>query len=552
MSPLKKETMLAASDKFERRDAAQLPVRRRGVTHYAVALGIVVALAGCAGSRAKHRLAMSPPITAPTTNQLPTAEVPQAIKRLPAVELVSHLEASHEDATPAVEPLPHPVRVEAEEFPIDLPTALRLAGANNLQIALASERVEEAYAGINAADASWIPSLNLGLVYNKHDGQLQATEGDVAQVSRSSLFVGGGVGFGNAPLPGGSSGPARLFVDLALTDLLFDPLAARQAADAAEANEMAVFNDMLLQVAVAYMQLVQATSRVTILDVTIQHSERLAKITADFSRAGEGYEADAQRAAAALASRRRERLRSLEEVQVASAALSRLLRLDPTLVLRPADQHTIPIEMVDTHNPLGDLIAQAIAARPEVARQESRLAETSTRIDQEHWRPLLPNVYAGMSGGGFGGSSRSDISDFSDKTDFDIAAVWELDNFGFGNAARRRLQDSRHRQAHLASEQVRDSIASQVAQAHARVQSRQRQIAAVASEIEAADRALALNFDGIRGAVLRPIEAQQAISAFADARLQQLDTVMSYNVAQLELLRAIGLPPQAAVSEVTD
>lgn len=68
----------------------------------------------------------------------------------------------------------------------------------------------------------------------------------------------------------------------------------------------------------------------------------------------------------------------------------------------------------------------------------------------------------------------------------------------------------------------------------------------MATEVAAADQALGLNFEGIRGAGLRPIEAQQAIDAFVNARLEQLDTVVGYNAAQLELLRAIGLPPQAA------
>ncbi|MBC8351425.1 MAG: TolC family protein [Planctomycetes bacterium] len=483
----------------------------------------------------------------PTSSIESTTEIPADLpQRIPVVEFASHQDVSVDVAPEPIEPLPDPTQLVDREFPIDLPTALRLAGANNLQIAIASERVEEAYAGINAADASWVPSLNLGVVYNNHSGQLQATEGDVTQVSRSSLFVGGGVGLGGAPLPGGSSGPARLFVDLSLTDVMFNPLAARQIADAAEADEVAVFNNTLLEVSISYLQLLRAKSRTSILRLAVQHSERLAKITSDFSLAGEGYEADAQRAGAALASQRRELLRSIEDEQVASASLAQHLWLDPTIILSPIDQQVIPIEMVNAADSLDDLIAQAIAARPEVSRHESIVAESITRIDQEHWRPLLPNVYAGINGGGFGGSRSSDISDFGDKTDFDISAVWQLENFGFGNAARRRQQDSLHRLAYLASEQVRNTVAAQVAEAYSRVHSRKLQIAAVATEVEAAERALALNFEGIRGSVLRPIEAQQAISAFVDARLQQLDTVVTYNAAQLELLRAIGLPPHAA------
>lgn len=474
------------------------------------------------------------------------------MQRLPAIErspiqVVSHQEPTEVDGR--LEPVPVPDPSEAAPFPIDLPTALRLAGANNLQIALAVERVEEAYANVAAADASWIPSLNAGVVYNRHNGRIQATEGDVVEVSRGSLFVGGGLGLGNAPLNGGSGGPPRLFVDLSLADVFFEPLAARQVADATSSHEIAVFNNTLRQAALAYLALVRAQSRVTVLEEAVRHSARLAKITADFARVGEGYEADSQRAAAALARRQRELLKSREEARVASATLAAILRLDPTTNLFATDQQAVPIAMVSESEPLESLIGQGIAARPEVSRQEAMLAESSTRTGQEHWRPWLPHLYAGFTGGGFGGNSNSDIKSFSDRTDFDLAAIWEVENLGFGNATRRRQRASQHRQAHLEGEQVRDSVAAEVTLAYHRVHSRRQQIDAVAPQLDAAERALQLNLDGIRGAELRPIEAQQAINALVDAKLEQVDAVLTYNAAQFELLRAIGLPPQAAVTE---
>lgn len=468
-------------------------------------------------------------------------------QRLPRVSPATVQMASHQAVVEEpLEPVPIPdTDSTTETFPIDLPTALRLAGANNLQIALASERIEEAYANVAAADAKWIPSLNGGVVYNRHNGRIQATEGDVVEVSRGSLFVGGGVGLGNAPLNGGSGGPARFFVDLSIADVLFEPLAARQVADAAGANGDAVFNDTVLKVAAGYLGLVRAQAKTELLEEAVQHGERLAKITGDFARAGEGYEADSQRAVAALAARRRELLQSRERTQVAAATLARLLRLDPTTELIATDRHPVPIAIVDEAESLEDLIGQAIAARPEVSRQEALIAASYTRTDQERWRPWLPHVYAGFTGGGFGGNGNSDVKSFSDRTDLDVAAVWELESFGFGNASRRRQRASQHQQAHLMSEQVRDRVAAEVTHAYHRVRSRREQMDAVEPQVKAAERALELNFNGIRGAVRRPIEAPQAIDAFVDAKLQQVDTILDYSAAQFELLRAIGLPPQA-------
>jgi len=80
----------------------------------------------------------------------------------------------------------------AERLPVDLPTALRLAGANNLQIRLAAERVREAQAQSMAASSRWLPSLNAAVGFNKHVGRIQDTRGDVFDVDRTSLYSGAG------------------------------------------------------------------------------------------------------------------------------------------------------------------------------------------------------------------------------------------------------------------------------------------------------------------------------------------------------------------------
>jgi len=455
------------------------------------------------------------------------------------------------ETKPAAEELSAPLPalaqegLEGETYPLDLPTALGLAGANNLQIAFAAERVQQAFARMDQADLIWVPSINAGLIYNNHAGRIQATEGSVIEVSRSSLFVGGGAVTASSPLTGSSGGPARMFVDLSLVDVFFEPLSARQAVRAAEATEATTFNDTLLQVAVAYLELLRAHSQVAIANETVDNAAKLAKITADFAREGAGLEADAERLRAELNGRHRELLQAKELVAVASAELVRLLRLDPAVILIPADEHVVPIDVVENDTPLRDLISMAQNVRPEANRAYAAVDEAWLRARQERIRPWLPNVFAGFSGGGFGGGPGGSVSSFSDRTDFDLGAVWELQNFGLGNAARWREQQSVHLQAHLAADQTLDLIASEVSRAYHQVQLRREQIDITRLQVSSALRALQLNLDGIRGRTLRAIEAQQAISALAAARSQYLDSIVSSNQAQYELLRAIGQPVYA-------
>ena len=74
---------------------------------------------------------------------------------------------------------------------------------------------------------------------------------------KGSLFGGGGAVVNQFPLAGGSNGPLRFAVDLSLSDVFFDPLAARQDVKAVAAARNSRFNDILLQV-VALVCLEQA------------------------------------------------------------------------------------------------------------------------------------------------------------------------------------------------------------------------------------------------------------------------------------------------------
>jgi outer membrane protein TolC len=429
-------------------------------------------------------------------------------------------------------------------YPIDLPSALQLAGANNLQIALARERVNAATARSAAANALWIPSISAGAVYNNHAGRIQGTEGEILEVSRNSLFVGGGAGFGHSPLNGGASGPARMFVDLSLADTIFEPLAARQLVRATAADRTATFNDMLLQVAATYLALARAQTSVKITEQSVANADGLARITGEFAKSGHGLQADADRAIVEAASRKRDALQAQEELAVVSATLARLLRLDPAVRLQAVDETPVPLEFVDRSLPLETLIRQATSSRPEMTSADAQRDAAYFRSRQEQMRPWVPHLYAGASGGGFGGGEGSDVTNFGDRADFDVAAIWQFENLGYGNAARQREQQSLYRQANLAIQQVRETIAAEVTQSYQQVQFRRRQIDVTSPQVASAQQAVRLNLEGIRGGVLRPIEIQQAIGALAAARTQHLDAVIDYNVAQMQMLRAIGQPPE--------
>lgn len=513
-----------------------------------VTFGVILLTAGCAvpqgeadwtALRTQYPLTFreyhSSPMPTPDPELLP---VQYQIKVDDSVALDEEPPAPQE-TEPVAESSPEDV-AGCPAYPIDLPTALRLAGGNNLQIALALERLREAEARWQGAQALWLPSINAGVGYNAHTGQIQDTSGQVLDVDRESVFVGGGPNLGAAPLTGGTNGPARLFLGLPLADAIFGELSARQEVAARDARAAETFQETVLNVALAYQDLVEGYQQVSVARQAVAEAEELHRLVSSRVEAGTVPPADGLRAEAELADQQLRLQQAEEQHLVSSAELVRLLRLDPLLTLSPVETEPTPVVLVELTRPLPDLLAQGLTVRPELTAHQALVQATLERMRQEHWRPWIPHVQLGLSAGGFGGGT--DIRNFGGRTDFDALLVWELRSLGFGNRALRRERTSQHLQAQLSAEQARDNVAAEIARAYHQVQTRSRQMEAATERFRAAAEALPLNFKGIVGGQLRAIEAQQAVQALATARREYVTAVVRFNQAQFLLARAIGDP----------
>ena len=128
------------------------------------------------------------------------------------------------------------------------------------------------------------------------------------------------------------------------------------------------------------------------------------------------------------------------------------------------------------------------------------------------------STWASVSAAGPSSAAGTTIGNFSGPYYLDALAVWEVRNLGFGNRALVRQRSSEHRQACREYQQTRDQIAADVTAAYHQAALRLQEVEFAEQQIAAAADALPLNFNGIRGRELRPIEAQQAITALALAR----------------------------------
>jgi outer membrane protein TolC len=350
------------------------------------------------------------------------------------------------------------------------------------------------------------------------------------------------VGAGTVTVPG-------VVISSPLADALFAPLAARQLVAGRRFDARATQNNVLLDVCTQFLALVGAEARLQALRQSASESSEIVRLTAEFARTGQGREGDAERA-------RNERLllqvqesRAEEEVAVASAELARMLNMDPAIRLRGPEEPIPLVQLVDPQANLEELIQTALVNRPEVGARTADVAFNETRLRQEKVRPLLPFLFVGFSSGEFGGGSdQTDtrFGHFGGRTDFDVLAVWSLQNLGLGNLAVQHRVRAEVNQAAAERAQVIDRIRREVAEANALAAARRQEVEVARRRVETAEQAFRLDLNRTRNLEGRVIEVQNSLNLLSAARQELVIAVVGYDQAQFQLFVAMGQPPTLA------
>lgn len=452
---------------------------------------------------------------------------------------------------PAAETLDSADDVDLEEFidpqKLDLSTALQLVAGQNPQVAFAHQRIAEAAARLDAAEALWLPTIRAGISLNRHEGTLQNSNGQIVDVSRSSLqggFGSGAVGAGTNPTPG-------LSAEFHLSDAVFAPRIAERNLEASNFDSWSTYHDQMLRASTAYLELLRAHQEKAIASETRSNAGELVRLTTSFAKTGQGAQADADRAATELAIRQNDVARADEAVQVASARLAEVLHLDAPVRVVPVEQQVAPIELVSMEPSVQQMVAMGLSSRPEVGQSSQLVAAACERLKREQYAPLLPSVLLGMSYGGFGGGVGDNIGNFNDRFDVDVSAVWELRNFGRGDVAAQEVAQARIEQARYREIETMDRISREIVESRSQTRSRHRQIETAQSAVKAAQQSYARNRQRINEGQGLPIEFLQSLQALDQAQREYLRSVTDYNVAQFRLHHALGWPSDAAVATPT-
>jgi outer membrane protein TolC len=425
---------------------------------------------------------------------------------------------------------------------IGLDMALAMAGADNPTVALALEAVTASQAQLLQAQALLLPTVNAGASFNWHEGKLQSVHGIIRNLDRSSVYAGAGaaaVGAGTVGVPG-----VRVFVHLG--DAFLEPAAARRHVAGRQLDAQATRNSVLLEVATTWFALAGASARLGANRQSEAEFTEIARLTTVQAEAGQGKKADADRARTELLLVQAMGQQIEGEVAVAAADLARLLSVDPSVpLLAPPG----PLPFLELNSPaesLESLIQIAIANRPEVAARGADVAVAQTRVRQEAIRPFVPILSAGYSAGGFGGGGNQVDPSFAPlrgRTDFDVSAVWTLQNFGLGNLALTRQRQAQLGEAGAERARVIDQVRAEVAEAHALVEARRHEMEVARRRMETSQRGLSADLTLAKNLGVLPIALLDSAGQLNHARQDFVLALAGFSQAQLQLFVALGQPP---------
>ncbi len=415
------------------------------------------------------------------------------------------------------------VQTTGKVLPIDLPTTLRLAGARNIDIQLAREKLAEARAFEEIAIEQFFPWLAPGVTYRRHDNLIQDTEGEILEVHKQSYAPGG-----------------TIVAQTDIGDAIFKSLEARQLTKAARHGLDAQGQQTILTAAQGYFDLAAAREAIGVAREALRVSSDYAcqidrAVSAGIAFKGDALRVKVQQQRDDIALRRAE-----ENARLASATLVQILHLDPAIELLPRDTSVVPLSVISPKEPLGSLVAQALAARPETRQSAALVSAAQYAKTGATYGPLIPTVGGQAFFGGLGGGMNGETGNFGESQDYVALLAWRIGPGGFFDFGNIHAQQARLRSAAFTASKVTDQIANEVVTGRTRVQSLAGQIDTARQSLSDAAEALRLAQErkefGV-GIVLETILAQQELSR---VRNDYLNIVAGYNKAQYGLLRALG------------
>jgi outer membrane protein TolC/ABC-type transporter Mla MlaB component len=307
--------------------------------------------------------------------------------------------------------------------------------------------------------------------------------------------------------------------------------AAKENTSAAQAGELSIREEIVLQTVSQYLGALRASAQVKAAQTRIALAQALYDQAADMQKNGAGTGIDTLRANVELQNEKQILIAAQTQFDVALYGLARLLSLDPRQPIQLSDA----MSFFETPEFAAEgSIDRAYQVRPEIVQIDARLraANANRRAANDE---RLPSIHGTGSWAYQGVSINTGIPVYQ----YQVGAVMPLFTGGRVRAETAKA-DLEIQKIERQRDDLRNQIALEVKTAMAQLDSARHQVEVAKLGIQLAQEEVTQARDRFSAGVANNIEVVQAQDALSRASDNQIAALYQFNQARADLARAIG------------
>jgi outer membrane protein TolC/anti-anti-sigma regulatory factor len=327
-------------------------------------------------------------------------------------------------------------------------------------------------------------------------------------------------------------------VDLSVSQTLFSYesiqrfRAARTAEQAAQLSYQDILDVVTLTVGDAYLQIIEADSRIKAQEAQVQNARALYDRAADQVQAGTAPRIDATRTEVQLHTEEYNLTTARKNFAVAKLALGRAIGLPLGQEFELAD--TLPYSDI-TPMSVDDALQIAYKSRSDLRSaldSQKSAAQTLSAAKGERYPTVAVNGSYGDVGPTFGNS----------HGDFTFQAGIKVPLFTGGRIKGDITQaEAELRQKKAEAENIRGQIDQDIRTALLNLNAAKEQVEVAKQNVQLANESLARSKDRFTSGITDSVEVVQAEQALASANDQYITSLYNHNFSKLSLARALGV-----------
>jgi len=424
---------------------------------------------------------------------------------------------------PEPTPLSHgsPPPLFREVVGIDFDTTVRVAIADAVEVQRARLQVERAAGRYEGTVGALVPGLSPNALFEQVDGSVRGIDGPLLTGDFHSVAVG--------VLLRWVLDPGRA---------IHEVVAARRQVEVAEHTERHARQTVLCESARAFFELACRRERYLAARHALRTEEERSRLINSRAQVGLATPADRLNASGELMRRKAEEINSLAALYESSIALASNLRLDPAVTLVPTQGSVRRLDLVDDNLSIEDLLAISLTWREDLQSARARLGIAKSDWNAASWAAFGPKFDLGVQQGAIRSGTTERSFSWQEQRRFTAGAGW---NLSLAAAGLLKVARASEREAFLDLVASLERVRAEVVRARQACTSAAQLLPLSQQRAAAAEETLRATSVGVRLGTQLEADRLAALQSFERARVEALEAVAQYNMAQIELLAALGL-----------